>query len=335
MNKKTVSQISEAIKKSKNVLLHLHPGPDGDSLGSALSFYHVLKNLKKNVTIISGDSEPQKSFSVLPGFDQIVAKNFFQVDLENFDLFIILDSASPEQISKIGPVIFPKNLKTIDIDHHILKNKFADINLSDADAPATCQILAQLYKKLNIKLTPEIAVCLFVGIYTDTGGFKYNKVTSETFSILSDLAKVNPNFSKTIFEIENNDSPSRLKLLSIMLGSIETYFSDHVAVASLSYKELKKNKLTGGMAENLNVANTLKAVTGWDIGVSMIEYQPKKVKVSLRTRDAEKYDLNLIASNTGAGGGHKAAAGATINKPLKYAKKFLLKIISETYPELK
>jgi bifunctional oligoribonuclease and PAP phosphatase NrnA len=335
MNKKTVSQISEVIKKSKNILLHLHPGPDGDSLGSALSFYHVLKNLKKNVTIISGDSEPQKSFSVLPGFDQIVNKNFFQVDLENFDLFIILDSASPEQISKIGPVIFPKNLKTIDIDHHILKNKFADINLSIPDAPATCQILAQLYKKLNIKLTPEIAVCLFVGIYTDTGGFKYNKVTSETFSILSDLAKINPDFSKTIFEIENNDSPSRLKLLSIMLGSIKTHFSDHVAVASLSYKELKKNKLTGGMAENLNVANTLKAVTGWDIGVSMIEYQPKKVKVSLRTRDAEKYDLNLIASNTGAGGGHKAAAGATINKPLKYAKKFLLKIISETYPELK
>lgn len=335
MNKKTVSKIWSEIKKSKNVLLHLHPGPDGDAVGAALSFYNLLKQLKKNVILISGDSEPPKSFSSLPGFDEIISKNFFQVDLEKFDLFIILDSASLSQISKIEPVVFPKNLRTINIDHHVSNNQFAQFNAVDFDAPATCQILYQLYKKWKVKITSEMAVCLLIGIYTDSGGFKYDKTTYKTFSIVSDLAKINSDFSKYIFKIENNDDPNRIKALAMMLNSVETFLDGHVAIASLDYKTIKKEKIHPGITENLNVANMLKAVTGWDIGISMIEYQPKKVKVSFRTRDSEKYDLNLIASNTGSGGGHRAASGATINKSMKYAKKFLLKIISQTYPELK
>lgn len=327
-------EIFNQIKKSKNILLHFHPGPDGDCVGSALAFFQALKNLGKNVTLISGDSEPPKSFSSLPNFDEIINKNYFQVDLVDFDLFIILDSASVSQISKIEPVVFPKNLKTINIDHHSSNSKFADINLIE-DYSSTCQVIYELCKKWKIKITPEIAACLLVGIYTDSGGFKYPPTDYKTFEAVSELVKIEPDFSKFIFNIENNDDPNRLKVLAIMLDSIETFLGDHVAMASLDYKTIKKKKISPNITENLNVANMLKAVTGWDIGISMIEYQPKKVKVSFRTRDPEKYDLNVIASATGSGGGHKAAAGATINKPLKYAKKFLLKIISEIHPELR
>jgi bifunctional oligoribonuclease and PAP phosphatase NrnA len=108
--KQIVDQILEEIKKSDNILLHLHPRPDGDSIGSALAMHHVLKSLGKKTTVIKGDSPLQKNLSFLSGYDEILEKNYFEIDINDFDLFIILDAASPEMISKIKPVIFPPNL---------------------------------------------------------------------------------------------------------------------------------------------------------------------------------------------------------------------------------
>ena len=134
--------------------------------------------------------------------------------------------------------------------------------------------------------------------------------------------------------MENNDSPERLKFLSLMLDSIETYFSNHVAIASISYEVLKKNNLSKNVLSTSDIANMLKAVIGWDIGISLVEIQPDTVKASLRTRDVYQYDLSKIAEATGSGGGLKAAAGTTIKKSLAESKKHLLKTIQSLYPQL-
>lgn len=334
-NDKIYSQIWQAINKSKNILVHLHPSPDGDCTGGALSLLFALKQLKKKVTVISGDSEAPTYLSSLPGFEYIQNQNYFKTDLTKFDLFIVQDAAAFSQISRQGEVVFPKNLKTIVIDHHDTNPEFGDINLVDTSYPATCQILYDLYKSnKDIKITKNIALNLFIGIYTDTGGFKYPKTSSKTFEVLCELVKINPNYHKVLFDMENSDSPDRLKFLSLMLNSIETYFSNHIAIASISYETLKENNLSNKVLSTSDVANMLKAVIGWDIGISMIEVQPDTVKISFRTRNANQYDLSKIAEATGGGGGLKAAAGATIQKPLPDAKKHLLKIIQSLHPEL-
>jgi len=332
--KKVSKQIWKEIKKADNILIHLHPSPDGDSAGAALAFMHVLNNMNKKVTVISGDSELPKFLLALPGSDKIVPKNYLNVDLTQYDLFLILDASSLTQISKMGKVIFPESLKTIVIDHHATNENFADINLVLENAPATCQILYNFFEVNKIKINKETAVCLFVGIYTDSGAFKYSNANWQTLEIVSKLAKINPEYNKIIFELENNDEPDRLKLLSILLGSIETYFSDHIAIASVDYETIKKNNISHTVLSSSEVANKLKSVIGWDIGISLIEVQPNTVKLSFRTRDSEKYDLGKIAAATGFGGGHKAAAGATINKPFKEAKQVLLDTIKKLYPKL-
>jgi len=328
-------KIWKVVDRSKNILLHIHPGPDADSVGASLAFYHVLKSMGKNVVVIGGDSELPPNLSTIPGAKNILPKNFFQVDLSQFDLFIIHDSSSLNQISRNGKIVFPKNLKTIAIDHHFSNEKFAQINLIAPKYSSTCQILYDLFQLKKIKLNSNIAGCLFIGIYTDTGGFKYFHPTYKTFDIASKLAKLYPKFDQLIFDIENHDHPDRLKFISLLLNSIEHHFSNHVAIASISYDEIQKNKLSQSSINNYSeIANMLKSVIGWDIALSLVEFQPNMVKVSLRTRDSEIYDLSKIAIATKNGGGHKAAAGATIFKSLPEAKEFLLGIILKLYPKI-
>lgn len=331
--KKIYSQINSAITNSHHILLHLHPSPDADSAGSALAFYHYIKSIKKKVTLITGDSRLSLSLSHLPGSKQIVAKSYFDIDLNKFDLFIILDSSAPDQISKLAPVTFPSTMKTIVIDHHISNTGFGDINLIDVNSPATCQIVYRFFRDSHINITPKMAACLLAGIYTDTGGFKYPPTSTDTFDAAAHLAKIYPNFTQTIFEIENNDTPENLRFLGKILSQIETHFNNHVAIASLSLEDLRSVSLSPDNATG-GVANILKSVVGWNIAISMVEVETNKISVSFRTRNAKIYDVSKIALATGFGGGHRAASGATIPLSLPDAKKLVLNTIKKIYPNL-
>jgi len=328
-------RIWKEIDRSKKILMHLHPSPDGDCTGSSLAFYHVLTSLGKEVTLIQGDSEFPKNLLSLPGADKITPKNITQIDMSQYDLFIILDSSSPKQITKISELKFPKKLRTIVIDHHQSNDKFAKLNLVLPSYSSTAQLVYELLTYKKIKITPKVAACIYVGIYTDTGGFRYFNPTFKTFNIASQLAKIYPKFPKLIFDIENNDSPDRLKFISLLLGSVETFLANHVAVAKISYQDITKNNLNvnsiGGYSE---IANTIKAVTGWNIAFTLVEIQPEVVKVSFRTRNSELYDMSKIALATKCGGGHKAAAGATLNMSLDKAQELILSIIKKLYPKI-
>jgi len=331
--KKSASEILKEIQKSKRILLHLHPGPDGDSVGGSLAMMHYLISLGKKVTLISGDSDPPTYLSSLPGFKKIRNQTFQKTNLKKYDLFIILDSADLSQITKLGEVIFPKNLITITIDHHHANPKYSDINLIDKEAPATCQILYKLFKLWKLNITPEIAACLFIGIYQDTM-FKYPGTSSLTFEICADLTKIYPDFTKIIFNMENNNDPSRLKLQGIALNSIETYLDNHLAISSISNQDITNNSFTTNNISGSDIANILKSVIGWTIVAHIIEYQPDHCKISFRTRNAKKYDVSKIAMAVGSGGGHKAAAGATVNLSLIETKKHIVNIVNKIYPQL-
>ena len=156
-NKKLIPVIWDEIQKSQSILLHCHPNPDADSIGSALAMMHMLEGIGKKVTIIAGDSDLPRNMAHLPGYEKIERKSFFEIDLKSYDLFLIQDSGAINQISKKGTITFPEHLKTIVIDHHASNPGFADINLIDLSYPATCQIIFDLFKEWNIKITPPIA----------------------------------------------------------------------------------------------------------------------------------------------------------------------------------
>jgi phosphoesterase RecJ-like protein len=326
--KEVSSEVLKEIKKSKNILLHLHVGPDPDSIGSALAMFWFLKKLGKKVTVIRGDSELSESLTFLPGSKQIVKKNLFEVDLKKFDLFIILDSSSKEMISRKSEIIFPDNLKTIIIDHHKTNTKFANINLVEPKFSATSEVLFYLFKEWKVKIDKNIAANLYIGIYGDTGGFSYSNTTADTLKAIAELVTIYPDFSKLISAMRQNFSKEKIFFDSLALNSIETFFKDTVAISAISFKDLEKRGIKKTDTSANSIPNFLITVKDWVIGLTMIEKEPNKINISFRSKN--NIDVSEIAQILG-GGGHKLAAGAFLEMSLSQAKEKVIEAISKKY----
>jgi len=327
------NEILKIIKKSKSVLLHCHPYADPDSIGSVLAMTMTLKKMGIKVTPIMGDSEYPKNLMSLPQHDLIVPKNFKQIDLSDFDLFIILDSSTPNQITQLTEVVFPKSLKTVVIDHHVTNQKYGDINYVIGNCSSTCEVLYGLFKEWKVEIDKDMALCLFIGIYADTGGFKYQLTTADTLLAASELARINNGFPAVIFEMENNKNAQEVEFTGLALSSLKKYFSGKVVMAAVPFSKIEELGISKDNTQ-VGIANMLRSVVGWDIGINLVEIEPNVVTVNLRTRDSEKYDVSLVAKAVGKGGGHKAAAGTTINEPFEEAVQLLLETISITFPDL-
>lgn len=323
--KEMASDILEVIKSSNKILLHCHPYPDPDSIGSVLAMASVLKKMGKSVTPILGDSHYPESLLSLPNKEWIETKNYSQIDPNEFDLFIILDSSLPTQISQLSEVKFPEGMKTIVIDHHRTNEGFGDINLIETESSSTSEILYNLFQFWGAEIDKNTALYLFLGMYADTGGFKYPNSSPETLMIASELAKIYPNYHKFIFELTNYKKPIEIEMTALALSNLEKHFSDRFVFSLVPWEKIKKRNLSKGDAMEGLIGDTLRTVVGWDVVASLVEAEPNVVTVSLRTRDENKYDVSLIAKSVGEnGGGHRGAAGTTIHAPIEEAKKKLL-----------
>jgi len=323
-------QILDLIKSSKKILLHFHPRPDGDSIGGALAMKHVLTEMGKEVTVIKGDSPIPGYLSHLPGIADVVLKNILEIDLTAFDLFLIQDSGSIGHVSNLAEVVFPATLKTVCIDHHISNEGYGQLNLIDADFPAVCDLLVSLFTSWGVVIPRDAAVCLMTGIVTDTGGFRYRGVSARTFKNASILAEAAPDFAKVLFLMDNSNTKEKFVYVGLAFSSIKTYLDGTVAISAVSYADLQSKGVSREDAKGGEVSNLLKSVIGWEIGISAIEEAPGEVKISMRTRDAEKYDLSTVALALG-GGGHKGAAGIFLKTSLDDAVQKLVEVITKLY----
>lgn len=327
--RKNAPQILEEIKKARNILLHCHPAPDPDSTGSALAMKFALKQLGKEATVIRGDSEVPIGFMHFPGAQEIVQKNFLEVDLSQFDLFISLDSARIEMVSRRGPVVFPKNLRVIAIDHHATNGMFGDINLVDSSYPANCELLYDLFMEWGIEMTEEIASNLFMGIYTDTGAFRYSGVTSCTYEKAGKLAEYISDVPVLINKMVNSNTPEFIAFEAEALKNVEVIHG-LLAMSSVPYSVIREKNIPLSEVKTSEVSSFLLTVVGWEIAVSAVEIEPNVVKFSIRSKDGNRYDISKLAASLG-GGGHKAASGLILSKPLDEAKKAVADKAKEMY----
>jgi phosphoesterase RecJ-like protein len=335
MNQKYIEklkQIEKYIDESSNILLHCHPYPDPDSIGSVLAMKEYLEGEGKNVTAIVGDSGYPENLKSLDIEKKVIDSNFFDIDNKEFDLFLILDSSSKSQISRIDEVVFPDSMKTVVIDHHKTNTAFGDINLIISEFSSTSQIIYELFKYWEVDISEDMALYLFLGIFADTGGFKYLNTTPEVLLAASELANIYPNYHKIVFDFENSKKPIEIEMMALALSSINKHMNDRVVFTAIPFKEIKARGLTKELAIEGLVPGILRSVLGWDIVGSLVEVEEGKTVVSLRTRDEEKYDVSKIASKVGEnGGGHPGAAGTTIMMKAEDAEKELLKMIEKLY----
>ncbi|MFA6095119.1 MAG: bifunctional oligoribonuclease/PAP phosphatase NrnA [Candidatus Paceibacterota bacterium] len=325
-------QILEEVQKAQSILLHLHPSPDHDSIGSSLALYHVLIEMGKKVTIISGDSTPRTVFSYVPGFDCLTRNNYSEIDTSKYDLFLIVDSGSAGQISSKGEVVFPQTMKTVCVDHHASNTGFADINLIDSTSPAAAQVVYLMLKEWGVNINQETALCLMLGIYGDTGGFRYPLTSHVTFQAATELSKIAPHYTLLIANVEEHLRPQEIRLLSMGLGNIKSLCGGRLLVTGLSKVEMEAVGITADDAQMHRIPEIMRSTDGCEIAISLLETETGKVKVGLRSKIADVYDTSLVALEL-KGGGHRTSSGARVTGTITEAEEKVLSAVRKFYPE--
>ena len=309
-----INQISDKIKQAKKILLISHVNPDGDTLGSVCAMKLYIGD-KADILI---QTEKEKGIPDIYKFLPEITKAKFLDTVEDiYDLAIALDVASIDRIIETPRKIFDK-IDTICIDHHKTNKGYAKINLIKGGYSSTGEVLFDLFTESGIKITKDMADCLYVAILTDTGCFRYETVTNKTFLAASKLFEIGVDTSDIAKKCYDNKPKSMVTFQADIISNAKFVFDNKVAYAIITDDKMKeykvKNEHTEGIAETLRSINTV------DISIVLKENENKTTKVSLRSKTI---DLTPVVEKF-KGGGHKMAAGCTIRKPAKIAVELIL-----------
>lgn len=340
----TIQKISpviwEKIKNSSSILINLHLSPDQDSIGSALGFKNILENIGKDVTVVSTDpigKETTEIASLMKGFDQIVFKDPSEVDMAQYDLFIILDSDAPSRISRNPEFKVPLKIPTIVIDHHQSNPEFGDLNLVIKDGFCTSELLYWLCKQGNVDIPKESALDFFIGMIFDTGQFRYpGPTSSDSYRAAADLIDIGKiDFASLIWNSLSKKN-GIIKAIGIGASKIEEYFGGKVLLTHLLESDLVSCRM------GLESMNTVYRVLSdfmsdsKESSITALIYQLSQNKwgISLRSNNSNDYkDVSLVAKKVPGGGGHMRAAGLSLSGELGEVKTKVINLIKETFPE--
>ncbi len=296
-------EILRQIADAKRVLIGTHEHPDGDALGSTLAFIHALRAQGKEAVGFIPDAPPE-FFAFLPGLQDLTTT---KPDVASFDVVIVLDYTQLYRTHMEEEVI--AHPATICIDHHYDNLKQTKLNLVVPEAAATAQIIYELFKEGGIEVTSNIATCLLTGIFTDTGSFMHDSVTPDILDIASDLMNKGARLSHIAHETYQRKDLSGLKIWGRALSRI---FTDEVTGASVSLITLKDLEECEATLDDLSgVVNMLNTLPNTKYAMLLVEYEPGKIKGSLRSEPHKGVDVSKIAKHLG-GGGHKLASGFEI-----------------------
>ena len=300
------------LRELNNVLILTHVRPDGDTIGSAAALCQALRDLGKTAFLLYNPEITATYASCAAPYwagNGFVPEHVISVDVAAVDLL-------PENASRYAGSV------DLSIDHHPARSSFARHNCIDPTAAAAGEIVYDIIRSLT-PVTPLIALPLYTAISTDTGCFVYANTTARTHRIASallelvDVAELN----KALFRTK---SRIRLAMESRMVSSMELYDGDRVVVMQIPLSLREELGATEADIEELSSLAAL--VEGTDCGITLRELKPGRVKVSLRT--GPRVDAGAVCSRLG-GGGHRAAAGATVDGTLEEARAAVLKAVAE------
>lgn len=303
----TLDNILEEIKNANTIAILVHENPDGDAVGSALAMELALKQLNKEADVII--PEFPKEFEFLPDADKIKK----ETDVASYDLVLTLDCASIKLINNC--IDYFENAKTkVAIDHHSSNTMFADYNFVDQDAPACAQLLLVIFGYYNIEVTKEIGTCILTGIITDTGGFRYEGVTAETFRFVASLCEKGVKVSKVYQKVFASKTRAKFELHKIALDREEFLEDGKIAFTYITKADEEKVGAKNGDYDG--IVENGRDVEGVEVSIFLRETD-KGIKVSLRSKD---YVNVSEAATMFGGGGHVRAAGCNIQGTIEQAK---------------
>jgi len=298
-------------QNGENIVIATHHAPDGDALGSALGVALALYQAGKKPRVVL--DERSVKFNFLPGREFI-----YDADTADLtcDVFIAVDCGDVSRVSMVGDLLC-RTPVTINIDHHVNNDGFAQHNFIDAAASSTCELIFDIIKD-HVAITKEIATSLYAGICTDTGGFRHSATSPETMETAATLMRTGIDVSDIQRRVMHSHSIIEAKIFATAIQKMKFVEGLPVAYTVLTQKNLHD---AGAVYSDLNgIASYMLDTEGMEVSVFFTERTHGKVKASFRSNSL---DVRQIAEEFG-GGGHKFAASGSFVSGLDEGVKAVL-----------
>lgn len=316
-----MEKVIEAIKKHKRFLITAHVNLEGDSIGSQLAMKELLKSLGKTVFILDSDPVPEH-YKFLPKAEEISNK----IDkAKPFDVAIVLDCPTSQRTGEVSRII-TKDKLVVNIDHHISNEKFGDINWVDPNASSAGEMVYRLFKEMEVTLTRETALSLYIAILTDTGSFNYNNTSSVTHEIAGELLGYGLEPASVSERVYERKTAADIKLLGLVLSSLRLNDSGDIALLEITNRMVDSTGADASRSEGF--VNYAKSIDSVKVALLFREDPNVKNKINVSFRSKGDVDVNRIASYFG-GGGHVKASGCVLDGSLQDVEKKILAKVGE------
>ena len=306
-----ILEITAELSKANNIVIVPHKGPDGDAMGSTLALMHFLKDKGHNANVIAPNEYPN-FLKWLPGNDQVIiyeeSKKLADDIIEKAEIIFTLDFNDLSRCGDMQQALEASEATFIMIDHHQEPANYADYTYSDTSMSSTCEMVYHFIERLRAKnkITPEIASCLYTGIMTDTGSFRFSSTTPNTHRVVADLIEKGAENSKIHQDVFDTNSESRLQLLGVALQNLKVNRQFRTTYITISQEELDAHNFKKGDTEGF--VNYGLSLDGIVFAAIFIENKQEGIiKISFRSKG--DFSVNTFARAHFNGGGHNNAAG--------------------------
>lgn len=324
----TLAEIGAVLRAPEyhKYLVLSHMRPDGDALGSEIAMTLVLKGLGKDVTAWNEDGILEK-LNWLPGAE-LVSEPPNPENPQDFDVVVVLDTATQQRVGT--PLKSIRTAKVwINIDHHVSNGGYGDLTFVDAKAPATGEILFNLFREMRVTVNEAVAENLFVAISTDTGSFQYPSTTARTYEIGAELIRLGANVGRISQDLYESYPLRRVQLLKSLLNELRLTSGNRVASFALTMAEA--SALGVQPEDNEGLIDHIRAIQGVQVAVFFEELPDGRIRVSARSKNP-RYDVCKICQSFG-GGGHALAAGTRVRGTLDEVRTAFLKKIDDEFED--
>jgi len=315
--------VAQMLAPAQRVLVVSHLLPDGDALGSSLGLRHLLAAQGKQVAVFSAGPIPEE-YGFLPGMEMV---GDILPPPDEVDLAVVLDCHQPERTGPVSGPYLAKLPRVAVVDHHQGEASMGQAAWVDPGFAATSEMLAEMAWEQGWEMSPEAATCLFVGVQTDTGSFRYSNTTPRCFRVAAGLTEAGArvwDISQEVYATR----PKRLRLLGRIMDNLELSQGGRLAMSQITLAELAR--LNAGPADLEQAVETLRLIPGVEVSAMFRETPNGAIKVSLRSRG--KVDVSQIAISLG-GGGHKNAAGVTLEGNLAGVRRRIADLLAQRLEE--
>ncbi|MHB8572346.1 MAG: DHH family phosphoesterase [Candidatus Dormibacteria bacterium] len=305
--------IGRLLDEYQRVLVMCHRDPDGDAVGAALALSLSLREAGRQVATLVPQPMMPAMWDWLPGWDQVSTR----VPDPPF-LACVVDSADRRRVGE-AEALLDRADAVVNIDHHGSNPGFGDVNLVRPQAAATCEIVFELLRRLDLPVTAAVAWNLYCGIFSDTGGYRHDNTNAQVLALGAELSHLGADVA-TIAEKLYKSRPRRAFRLETRVLAEHHFEEDNQVLWTTLTREMMDD-LEATTADAEGVIDSLSSVEGVKIALFFKDRRSGEIKVSIRTRDP--HDAAAIASHFG-GGGHERAAGCEVHRPRDEAVQLVL-----------